>query len=396
VSVPIVKLLSFPDPVQTTFSIAHAAILAGIPVAFLLAVLRRMLTRHSIAVLAERLRSTTDVDMVLLALREALSDPELEILYWMPDTRGYVDTAGTPQPAPNVLDPTFVADVRADDGEPLAVIVADPALQRHPQLATPAARALALSLANARLHARIRAQIARVQHSQQRLPAAVAAERRNIENDIAEGADRQLSVLAGHLRAFLDTNVTHACACPDNCACAQARTCSDRCACADHRVCADRKAIRALRSVLDQLPVVQLELAGLARGMVPGVLAESGLRAAIATMTETMPLRVELDLPLDRFDRGTESAAYFMISEALVNAVKHAQARSALVRGNLAAGHLHIEVTDDGIGGADPAGGGLTGITERMRACGGQLAITSTRGVGTRLRAVIPVPRNPV
>jgi hypothetical protein len=66
--------------------------------------------------------------------------------------------------------------VRGDDGEPLALIVGDPALLRHPQLARPATRALALSLANARLHAEIRAQIARVHRSQQRLPSFVAAD----------------------------------------------------------------------------------------------------------------------------------------------------------------------------------------------------------------------------
>jgi hypothetical protein len=368
-SVP-VAFLDVSPQFQITYATAQQFCILSIPLAFLLAVLRRMFNRDAIWVLADRLRSTTDVDMVLLALREALTDPTLEIFYWMPATGGYVDTGGTPrQPRADSL---MVLDhIRGDDGEPLALIVGDPALLRHPQLAKPAARALALSLANARLHAEIRAQIARVHHSQQRLPSVVAAERRRIEDDIAGGAWQKLQELGEYLETVLgDTGPEH-----------DAGTGHDG---------PEPLATQALRTVREQLPVVQRELRNLARGRVPGELTESGLWAAVAAMAETLPLPVEVELPPGRFSRATEDTAYFMISEALANTVKHARASCAQVRGTLADGRLWLKVVDDGVGGADPGGSGLAGIAERVRASGGHLGVSSGAGRGTSITADLP------
>jgi hypothetical protein len=380
------------DP-RRTYHVIHGVLLAGIPAAFLVAALRRILSRNAISVLVGRLGSTTDVDVVLPALREALTDPTLEILYWMPDTCYYIDTAGEQRQPPAAVG-VHVDDIRADDGQRLALVVADPALRRHPQIAEPAARALALSLANARLHAQIRAQIAHVRHTRRRLPEVVEAERLRIENDIACGAHEQLRALEDHLRDFLDGRTARACA-QDGAgtgvgaehACAQDGGAHDDGA---HDDGPERRAVRALREVQAQLPVAQRELRDLARGFAPGLIAEAGLRAAVAPTAENSPLPVLVDLPGDRFDRDTENAAYFMISEAVTNAVKHANASTVLVHGVVVGGRLLISVVDDGDGGADPAGHGLTGIAERIAACGGRLTVDSPPGRGTRIGADLP------
>jgi signal transduction histidine kinase len=152
----------------------------------------------------------------------------------------------------------------------------------------------------------------------------------------------------------------------------------------------DRQAEKALRTVQAQLPVARRELRDLARGYAPGVLAASGLRAAVVAMTETLPLPVRLDLPDGRFDRDTENAAYFMISEVLANAVRHADATKARVDGTVDGTRLLVSVADDGVGGAEPAGHGLAGIAERVGACGGRLTVDSAPGQGTRVIADLP------
>jgi signal transduction histidine kinase len=152
----------------------------------------------------------------------------------------------------------------------------------------------------------------------------------------------------------------------------------------------ERRAVRALREVQAQLPVAQRELRDLARAIAPGLIAEAGLRAAVVAMAACRPLPVLVDLPGDRFGRDTENAAYFMISEALTNAVKHSNASTVLVHGAVASDRLLIAVVDDGDGGADPAGHGLTGIAERIAACGGRLTVESASGRGTRVGANLP------
>ena len=91
--------------------------------------------------------------------------------------------------------------------------------------------------------------------------------------------------------------------------------------------------------------------------------------------------------------RELETTAYFIVAEALTNVVKHARASRAEVAVEVAGAELALEVTDDGIGGADPAAGsGLTGLADRVGAAAGTLTVTSVAGRGTTLRAVLPLP----
>jgi signal transduction histidine kinase len=133
------------------------------------------------------------------------------------------------------------------------------------------------------------------------------------------------------------------------------------------------------------------ELRDLARGIRPALLAERGLNEAVGALAERTPLPAHVDIDLDGPLPGpVELAAYFTVAEAVTNAVKHAQAQSARVRVWQQDGRLHIEVRDDGRGGADPAGHGLDGLRKRLAALDGTLTIDSPIGGPTVLHAVVP------
>jgi signal transduction histidine kinase len=134
------------------------------------------------------------------------------------------------------------------------------------------------------------------------------------------------------------------------------------------------------------------ELRELAHGILPSVLTSGGLRAGVNAVVMRLDLPVDVDVPGDRFPEEIEASAYFIAAEALTNVVKHARAGRAEVRASVNDGMLHIEVRDDGIGGADIDGHGLVGIADRAAALGGRLEIESPANGGTLLAATLPLP----
>jgi GAF domain-containing protein len=137
-----------------------------------------------------------------------------------------------------------------------------------------------------------------------------------------------------------------------------------------------------------------VELRELVRGILPAALTRGGLRDGIGALVSGLDLPVTLDLPAERFSRVVEASAYFVVAEALTNVLKHAQAQQATVRASVDDGMLNIEVCDDGIGGANPAGNGLVGIEDRVSALGGRLWIESAAGGGTVVSARLPTSEN--
>jgi signal transduction histidine kinase len=133
------------------------------------------------------------------------------------------------------------------------------------------------------------------------------------------------------------------------------------------------------------------ELRDLARGIRPGLLEERGLEAAIAALAarSPVPARATVDVPR-RPPAKVESAAWFVVSEALTNTAKHSGAQRATIWVTLRQGRLHVEVFDDGRGGADPAGAGLRGLAQRVEALDGTLEVNSPPGGPTVVRAVLP------
>ena len=134
------------------------------------------------------------------------------------------------------------------------------------------------------------------------------------------------------------------------------------------------------------------ELRDLVRGIHPAVLSDRGLDAALSALAARNPVPVAISVDLgERPPFSIETAAYFVVAEALANVAKHSRASSCAVRVARRDGVLQVEVTDDGVGGADPGQGtGLVGLERRVRALDGRLVVESPAGAGTRLRAEIP------
>jgi signal transduction histidine kinase len=143
-------------------------------------------------------------------------------------------------------------------------------------------------------------------------------------------------------------------------------------------------ARRGAREALEELRV-------LARGIRPPILTDRGLEPAVSALTARTPLPVTVmvDVP-DRYPTAVETAAYFTAAEALANAIKHARAEHVEIRINAVDGVLVVEVVDDGDGGADPSGRGLTGLRQRAEALDGTLQVRSPAGGPTTVRVELP------
>ena len=146
-----------------------------------------------------------------------------------------------------------------------------------------------------------------------------------------------------------------------------------------------------LESAQTELTLALEEIRELVRGLHPRLLSDRGLGPALSTLAERALLPVEIvELPAERISATVEAAAYYIVAEALANAAKHSGASSVTVRVCHDEETVVVEVVDDGIGGADPRGSGLRGLSDRVAALGGMLALSSEPGRGTALRAEIP------
>ena len=153
----------------------------------------------------------------------------------------------------------------------------------------------------------------------------------------------------------------------------------------------DGEARELVEEALEHASHSNAELRELAHGLLPAVLTRGGLRAGVDSLVTRLDLPVVVDLPPDRFSAGIEASAYFVIAEALTNVIKHSQAAEARVRARVDDGMLRVEISDDGVGGADIAGNGLVGIADRVSALGGQLLVESPQGAGTVVTATLPL-----
>jgi signal transduction histidine kinase len=200
--------------------------------------------------------------------------------------------------------------------------------------------------------------------SRRRIVAAADEARRQIERDLHDGTQQRLVSLSLALRA------------------------------AETAVPADKDDLRAeLSAIATGLGEAIADLQELSRGIHPAILSQGGLGPALRTLARRSTIPVELDLGTDvRLAEPIEVAVYFVASEALANATKHAQASRIEVSLASRDDSLLLSIRDDGVGGADAArGSGLVGLTDRIEALGGTIVVESAAGKGTSLVATLPL-----
>jgi signal transduction histidine kinase len=154
----------------------------------------------------------------------------------------------------------------------------------------------------------------------------------------------------------------------------------------------ERNAEGLVSEALQHAEQAKSELRELAHGILPAALTRGGLRAGVEALVPRISLPVKVDVCAERLPASVEATAYFVISEALTNVVKHAGANAAGVNAQVEDGELRVEVSDDGVGGAlGRHGTGLEGLEDRVTALGGRLALESPPDGGTRLCALLPL-----
>jgi signal transduction histidine kinase len=146
-----------------------------------------------------------------------------------------------------------------------------------------------------------------------------------------------------------------------------------------------------MADALEQAQQANEELRELAHGILPPVLASGGLQPAVKVLVSRLRVPVEVAVPGERLPAEIEASAYFVIAEALTNVVKHARAQSAEINAWVDDRVLHLDVRDDGIGGARADGTGLVGLHDRLAALGGRLRVESPADGGTRIAATLPL-----
>jgi signal transduction histidine kinase len=144
-------------------------------------------------------------------------------------------------------------------------------------------------------------------------------------------------------------------------------------------------------AALEQAEQANAELRELAHGILPSVLTRGGLRAGVDALLARVAVPVTADVSAERLPPEIAASAYFVVAEALTNVVKHSHAHSADVKAWVEDGVLHIEVRDDGVGGAVPGGPGLVGLADRLAALDGRLRAESPAGGGTLIAATLPL-----
>jgi signal transduction histidine kinase len=353
-----VPVLLGADEVTDAVDSVLIVLVAALPFAFLAGLLRSSLSRAGAAnAMFERVGGVSARD----ALAEALGDETLTLAYWLPDAGRYVDAEGRAVELPPAGAGRSVTEI-AREGVPVAAIVHDPALDDDPELVRTAGSAAALALANERLAAELRARYDELQATSARLVAASDAARRRIERDLHDGAQQRfvsLSIMLNLARKTADP---------------------------------DSRTAALLDDALVELTAGLSELRELARGIHPAVLTQRGLAAGLDALAARAPFPVAISAELDEsLPPAVEAAAYFVVTEALTNVAKYAGASSAEVLVRRDEDRVVVEVSDDGVGGADPsAGSGLTGLADRVAALGGRLEVRSGPSRGTVVRAEMP------
>ncbi len=297
---------------------------------------------------------TAEPERLQDALRAALRDPDLRVGYRVPGSRGFVDAGGS-----QVQETAATAVVL--DGSTIGVLAATRAERQaglSDELLGDVARRCTTLVEMVRLRLEVSRALAEIRASRARLVQAGFRERRRLERDLHDGAQQRLVALGMSLR-LAQRHLT------------------------DGTV--------DVGEVLDQsvaeLATAVAELRQIAHGLRPSSL-DDGLPAALARLVRSLPVRVEMDVHAGPLPDDVATTAYYVVSEAITNAVKHAQASRIVLNVVRSDGHVVVRVSDDGLGGARLGAG--SAMADRVQALGGSLRVASPRGTGTTVEAALP------
>lgn len=339
-------------------------LLGGIPVAFVLGVLRGGFARTGeLEELGVWLGATDAARPTLTtALRRVLGDASIEIVFWMPDRALWADGSGRTVELPTPGAQRSSVEIEVDDNR-VGAIIYDASIIADAELVHTAGRVVAIAVERERLTAELRASQTALLNSRARLVEAADRERGRIAQNLHDGLQVQLVILALGAQQVANTSG----ATPTT-----------------------REQATTLRKGIDGAAA---DLRQLVHDVMPSTLIERGLSAAAEDLVDRMPVPTRLHLAIteEALPEDIKRTAYFIVAEGLTNALKHSQADAFTVRLKLDGARLLIEVHDNGIGGATLAGGrGLRGLADRAEVVGGELHIRSEPGTGTTLRSELP------
>ncbi|TYB45502.1 sensor histidine kinase [Actinomadura chibensis] len=350
-----------------TLAVAQFVAVASIPAAFFMGLLRERLDEARVSDLVREIAELPP-DLLEAKLAATLHDPGLRIAF--PLDGGHVSADGTPAELPGPGDGAAIT-VIGDPADPVAVLSHDPSLHAEPRLLEAVTEATRLVLENTRLQVTARAHLAQVRALLARIVAAEDAARHRLQRDLHDGAQPQLVWVGLEL--------------------ARVRAAAARTVPAARRADLDK----ALDEAEARLRAALRSLRELSRGIHPAVLTTGGLRAALRELVRRAdgPVRLHMERALRDLPQPIALTAYFVVSEALTNALRHAGADRVDVTADLADGRVTVRVADDGTGGAAARpGSGLAGLRDRVAAVDGVLDLRSEPGEGTVLTVVIPCP----
>jgi signal transduction histidine kinase len=337
--------------VWTATVAAQGVALLCVPASLLVSYLGGRLAVADAAGVVGRLPRPATPETVRDALRAALHDDTLE-LRTGPE-------ALEPRPQEHGIARQYAVEVLDSSGRRVAVILADERLASRPDLLDVARDAASFALENAQLQTQLERSVQDVKSSRARIVTVGQQERRRLERNLHDGAQQRLIAVALSLEV--------------------ARSATQ-----------ERRTRDLLAAVKEDLDETLSELRELAQGLNPSLLSSVGLAEAVRRRSGLHSFPVHIDLAQPDPPQDVGEAAYYVICEALTNSQKHSQCTRADVCGRVASGSLSISVRDDGVGGADAAGGGLRGLSDRVEALGGLLHITSPAGAGTTVTMEVP------
>jgi signal transduction histidine kinase len=361
----------FAETGTTSEAVASWMVALGLPVialGFLTGLFRwRLHISDRLQGLEPRLGNTSTREELSASLADLLDDPSLEVLYRVRNGSGrWVDTQGRSRVLPAPGDGRALTEIQVE-GEQVAVIVHDPALADQTEFVRAAAWSALVALENHRLTLRIESSLRQTRESRARILASADAQRRQIEQNLHDGAQQRLVALRVQLELTEELLTQN-----------------------------PERGLAKLHTLGPSVEETIDEIRSLARGVYPSLLADLGLAEALRAAGRTGPIpAVVQPNGVGRYPSEVESAIYFCCLEALQNAYKHAEGAKRISISLGDGDRLRFEVSDDGAGfdvGATPAGAGLTNMRDRLAAIGGEVTVSSSSGGGTVVSGSVFLP----